>query len=70
MNSQHCGSIRAATARRDPDVWSQGEVQPVRIEFFGDEIDTMRIFDPATQRTVDKIESLTARPPGSAAGGS
>lgn len=44
------------------DVWTQGEVQPVRIEFFGDEIDTMRIFDPATQRTVDKIESLTVTP--------
>jgi transcription-repair coupling factor (superfamily II helicase) len=34
------------------DVWAPGEAMPVRIEFFGDEIDTMRAFDPATQRTV------------------
>jgi transcription-repair coupling factor (superfamily II helicase) len=44
------------------DVWSPGEAQPVRIEFFGDEIDTMRAFDPATQRTVENLETLTITP--------
>jgi len=44
------------------DIWTQGEMRPVRIEFFGDEIDTMRAFDPATQRTVEKIEALTITP--------
>lgn len=33
------------------DVWPPAELQPLRLEFFGDEIDTMRRFDPATQRT-------------------
>lgn len=44
------------------DIWTQGEGRPVRIEFFGDEIDTMRAFDPGTQRTIEKIESLTVSP--------
>jgi len=34
------------------DLWPPAEPQPVRMEFFGDEIDTLRRFDPATQRTV------------------
>ncbi len=44
------------------DIWTPGEPQPVRIEFFGDEIDTMRAFDPASQRTVTKVEHLTITP--------
>jgi transcription-repair coupling factor (superfamily II helicase) len=44
------------------DVWPPGEPQPVRIEFFGDEIDTMRAFDPASQRTVEKRQTLTTTP--------
>jgi len=34
------------------DLWPPAESEPVRLEFFGDEIDTLRNFDPATQRTV------------------
>jgi transcription-repair coupling factor (superfamily II helicase) len=34
------------------DLWPPAEPQPVRLEFFGDEIDTLRRFDPATQRTL------------------
>ncbi len=44
------------------DIWPPGEGQPVRIEFFGDEIDTMRVFDPATQRTVEQISTITITP--------
>jgi len=33
------------------DVWPPAEFQPVRLEFFGDEIETLRRFDPASQRT-------------------
>jgi transcription-repair coupling factor (superfamily II helicase) len=31
---------------------------PVRLELFGDELDQLREFDPATQRSLDKIEQL------------
>ncbi len=34
------------------DLWPPAEPQPVRLEFFGDEIETLRPFDPATQRTL------------------
>ena len=44
------------------DIWPPGESRPVRIEFFGDEIDTMRAFDPASQRTVTAREVLTIPP--------
>jgi transcription-repair coupling factor (superfamily II helicase) len=35
------------------DLWSPAQALPVRLEFFGDEIDTIRTFDPASQRTLD-----------------
>ena len=44
------------------DLWTQADDQPVRIEFFGDEVDTLRRFDPATQRTVRSIERLPISP--------
>ncbi len=37
------------------DVWTSSSELPVRIEFFGDEIDTLRSFDPASQRTIGTI---------------
>jgi len=37
------------------DVFSPSGGFPVRIEFFGDEIETIRAFDPATQRSVNRL---------------
>ncbi len=34
------------------DIWPPADQQPTRIEFFGDEIETLRPFDPTTQRTL------------------
>ncbi len=44
------------------DVWPPSETSPTRIEFFGDQIETLRPFDPATQRTHSKIEALRITP--------
>ena len=44
------------------DIWPQSEPHPVRLDFFGDEIDTIRRFDPGSQRTVDKLESVLVTP--------
>ena len=44
------------------DVWTPSADQPVRIEFFGDEIDTIRRFDPASQRTMGNIDRLVIAP--------
>ncbi len=44
------------------DVWPSTEANPVRLDFFGDEIETIRSFDPATQRTVEKLENILITP--------
>ena len=38
------------------DVFPHGAVQPLRIEFFGDRIESIRHFDLDTQRSVDRID--------------
>jgi transcription-repair coupling factor (superfamily II helicase) len=44
------------------DVWPSIEMNPVRLDFFGDEIETIRSFDPATQRTLEKLENILVTP--------
>ena len=44
------------------DVWTPAEKLPVRLDFFGDEIETVRRFDPASQRTVENLESILITP--------
>ena len=44
------------------DIWAPAETLPVRLDFFGDEIETIRKFDPASQRTVEKLESIFVTP--------
>jgi len=36
--------------------------QPLRIELWGDEVDTIRLFDPATQRSTEQLEMCTIGP--------
>ncbi len=42
------------------DIFSPGEMYPVRIEFFDNEVDTVRSFDPATQISVSRLKSAVA----------
>jgi transcription-repair coupling factor (superfamily II helicase) len=44
------------------DVWAPAEKLPVRLDFFGDEIETIRRFDPASQRTVENLDSILITP--------
>jgi transcription-repair coupling factor (superfamily II helicase) len=44
------------------DVFPPTEEHPLRVEFFGDEIDEIRSFAVADQRTMDKVERLWAPP--------
>jgi transcription-repair coupling factor (superfamily II helicase) len=44
------------------DIWPPAESLPVRLDFFGDEIDTLRRFDPASQRTVESLDSVLVTP--------
>ncbi|TAM23004.1 MAG: transcription-repair coupling factor, partial [Rhodanobacter sp.] len=46
------------------DIFPMGTVEPYRIELFDDEVDSIRSFDPETQRSqqqVDKVDLLPAR---------
>jgi transcription-repair coupling factor (superfamily II helicase) len=44
------------------DLWPAGEPGPLRLDFFGDEIETLRRFDPATQRTTESVAAITLLP--------
>ena len=44
------------------DLYPAGEPAPLRLDLFGDQIESMRRFDPASQRSTDALKSLTLRP--------
>ncbi len=44
------------------DIFPINETHPVRIEFFGDEVDSLRLFDEDTQRSLEDKESQTFLP--------
>ncbi|MCL7452390.1 MAG: transcription-repair coupling factor [Anaerolineae bacterium] len=44
------------------DVYPPNLLQPVRIELFGDEISSLRVFDPTTQRTLHQVDSFALAP--------
>ena len=46
------------------DIYSPAADQPIRAEFFGDELDTMGYFDPTTQRRSENTDSVTILPVG------
>ncbi len=70
------GLVAAGYVREDPvgavgefsmrggilDVWSPGQQRPVRIEFFGDEIDSIRSFDPDTQLSTGQLNEIAIVP--------
>jgi transcription-repair coupling factor (superfamily II helicase) len=70
------GLVAAGYVREDPvaavgefsmrggilDVWSPGQERPVRIEFFGDEIDSVRSFDPETQLSTSQLDAIEIVP--------
>ncbi|MCW3837781.1 transcription-repair coupling factor [Sphingomonas canadensis] len=44
------------------DLFPSGAEQALRLDFFGDEIETVRTFDPADQRTTGRIDGFTLLP--------
>ena len=46
------------------DVYSPAGDAPIRAEFFGDELDTMGLFDPETQRRTENIDQVQILPVG------
>ena len=46
------------------DLFPMGSEQPFRIDLFDREVDSIRLFDPETQRTSDKTERIALLPDG------
>jgi transcription-repair coupling factor (superfamily II helicase) len=44
------------------DVWSPGQDRPVRIEFFGDDVDSIRAFDPESQLSTSQLNEIELVP--------
>ncbi len=68
---QRCGYVRAETVVEAGeyavrggiiDIFPPGLAEPVRLDFFGDEVESVRVFDPASQRTTGKRKSVDLKP--------
>ena len=46
------------------DAWSPGEEFPIRAEFFGDDLESIRTFDAATQMSIERVEKAALLPTG------
>ena len=44
------------------DIFAPGRDHPVRIEFFDDEIDSIRSYDEMTQRSIENLDEITVYP--------
>jgi transcription-repair coupling factor (superfamily II helicase) len=44
------------------DLFAAGESDPVRLDLFGDTIESIRVFDPSSQRSGERRQRLTLRP--------
>ncbi|MEX2425577.1 MAG: hypothetical protein WD401_02330, partial [Thermomicrobiaceae bacterium] len=45
------------------DIFPPSESYGIRLDLFGDEIDSLRHFDPETQRSIERINQISIRPP-------
>ncbi|MBQ3807352.1 MAG: transcription-repair coupling factor [Kiritimatiellae bacterium] len=46
------------------DAWSPGEEFPIRAEFFGDDLESIRTFDAATQMSIERVDKAALLPAG------
>jgi len=46
------------------DIWPTGSNLPIRVEFFGDEVESIHPFDPDTQRRRDPLQHIEVLPAG------
>ena len=44
------------------DLYPAGAAQPVRLDFFGDQVESLRSFDPLTQRSTGALDGLELKP--------
>ncbi len=44
------------------DLFPMGSAKPYRLDFFDDELDEIRVFDPDNQRSVEKVDEIRLLP--------
>ncbi|MBI1309634.1 MAG: transcription-repair coupling factor [Proteobacteria bacterium] len=44
------------------DVWPSGVAEPVRIDLFGDEVESIRTFDPLSQKSLARLDRMALGP--------
>lgn len=44
------------------DIYASGQTQPIRIDLFDDEVETLKFFDPETQRTTENLTEFRVLP--------
>jgi transcription-repair coupling factor (superfamily II helicase) len=44
------------------DIFSPARERPLRVELFGDEVESLRLFDPTSQRSLEPLESVEVLP--------
>ena len=44
------------------DIYASGQEAPIRIDLFDDEVETLKFFDPETQRTTQSLQNFTVLP--------
>ena len=44
------------------DIYASGQDQPIRIDLFDDEIESLKFFDPETQRSTESLKNFTVLP--------
>lgn len=57
-----CSPLEFAVRGGILDVWALGGDKPFRVEFAGDEAESIRVFDPATQDSTGKTQSAAIPP--------
>ena len=64
---EHNGYLRSGTVTEPGDyaprgglldIFPPGAAAPYRIDMFGDQVDSIRVFDPLTQRSAESVDSL------------
>jgi transcription-repair coupling factor (superfamily II helicase) len=60
----HLAEVPGTFSRRGGivDIYPAGSEHPVRVEFFGDEVESIRRVDVATQRSVGRLEAIRIEP--------
>jgi len=58
VEDRGCASVRGGIV----DIFLPNHANPVRIEFFGDFVESIRSFDPVTQRSLQPLEELVVLP--------